>query len=192
MEKIMINVSPCMAHQWVDKVIYNENQLVHFGLSGLSNITSLTTFFNNKPANDSMQIGEKPFRVFSYAKSYSDTQRAVRFFKGFALTVLTLGFGLLDRRVRNTWAAVAFGCVEKRVAISSSITGESLGKHAFSSFIKDPLGSISKAAQYAKKVVNSAVEKPYTHSHTFVPNFTHSATTFFPKHWNEDPWGSRF
>ena len=149
-------MNPIFAHAFVNEVICNEGELSSFVQTELSNKTSLVSFLNrNGESQNEIQLGNEKYRLFSYGKTYTGSERVEEFFKGLVLTILTLGLALLDARVRTSFDAAFAGTTIKHAAISDSITAESFLRYAGSTFLQDPLEAMRKGFRFGELLLRS-------------------------------------
>ncbi|MBS0656378.1 MAG: hypothetical protein JSR46_11425, partial [Verrucomicrobia bacterium] len=98
-----------MSYQNYDKLPHNPEEL--YQLYAEQKLGKNTNIKNKTRGNN---------QELTYTRKYTGGERAARLIQGIALTACTLGFGLLDRRIRNKFVAVG-GAVEKKALVSNAI-----------------------------------------------------------------------
>lgn len=144
-------LAPILAPMFFDSVIHDTTEFSKFTQKELPSAVALASFASEySNAQDTVVIGKERFHVCKYAKIYTGKQQVNRFFKALFITVITLGFGLLNQKVRHNWDAALFGQVVKQVAVSENITAASLGQHAFKVITSNPGHAVSAVMKFAE------------------------------------------
>jgi hypothetical protein len=143
-------LTPIFAPVFFDSVIHDTSEFSKFTQKELPSAVALASFAAEyTSAKDTVVIGKERFHVCKYAKIYTGEQQVSGFFKALFITTITLGFGLLNQKVRHNWDAALFGQVVKQIAVSEKITMSSLGQHAFKVITSNPGDAVSAVMKFA-------------------------------------------